>query len=81
MMFATEVAKRCCVLRTQTQTNKDLLSQVLICLVGDGGFALAAARAGVGSDMPPACHSLRPFESTRDKRPKQKDTRLGVFLL
>ena len=32
MMFATKVAKRCCALRTQTQTNKDLLSQVLICL-------------------------------------------------
>ena len=30
--------KRCCVLRTQTQTNKDLPKQVLICLVGEGGF-------------------------------------------
>ena len=38
MLFATIVAKRCCALRTQTQTNKDLLSQVLICLVGAGGF-------------------------------------------
>ena len=32
MMFATKVAKRCCALRTQTQTNKDLRKQVLICL-------------------------------------------------